>query len=83
MLMQQYKLKRKDSELICWLEANRVKIGDHVTLKNSDNPKSWWKIVEEYTKMELMDIKGGHQSYKWHENDFHGKIKGLKVFEKT
>lgn len=80
--MQQYKLQSDGKELVCWLEANRIKIGNKVKLKNSENPDAWWEVVEAFTKMELADIKGGHESYKWHRNDFHGKLNGLQVFNK-
>jgi hypothetical protein len=28
----------------CWIEA-RVQAGDEVTLKNSEDPRRWWKVV--------------------------------------
>lgn len=83
MMMRQYKLKNFHKEMVCWLEAGKVKKGDCVTLKNSENPKDWWLVEEVYTKMDLAEIKGGHESYKWHKNDFHGKLEGLVAFKKV
>ena len=79
MLMQQYKLQNGSSQLVCWLEEGQVKPGYKVQLKNTDDPELWWDVVEAYTKQELADIKGAHNSHDWHKNDFHGRLKGLKI----
>lgn len=63
----------------CWLEANKVKVGIKVTLKDSDNPQCWWLITSiGETILPQKDIKGSHDSGSWFDGDFHGKLNGLK-----
>ncbi len=79
MLVRQYELHTDTAILVCWLEAKRLKVGYRVKLKNSESPEVWWTVKKEFNEMNLADVKGGQQSYKWHEKDFHGKLKGLNI----
>ncbi len=47
----------------CWIEA-RVKPGDQVTLRNSEDPARWWDVVRVEPGRKLAaDINRG-----WHNN---------------
>ena len=40
----QVRLRSGPAERTCWVEA-RVRVGDRITLKNSDEPGRWWDIT--------------------------------------
>lgn len=40
----QVRLRSGTTERTCWTEA-RVKPGDQVTLKNSEDPARWWDVI--------------------------------------
>ena len=77
--LQQYQLENENSLLVCWLEADRVKVGDRVTLKDSDNPMRYWTVTKAYSEKDSKDIHDAHESKNWHKGDFHGKLEGLNV----
>ena len=42
--LAQVRLRSGTTVRTCWIEA-RVKPGDQVTLKNSEEPARWWDVV--------------------------------------
>lgn len=55
MKLRQYKLRSVSQpfngtfrEMTVWLEDGRAKIGDSVTLKDTDEPNRLWEICEAY-----------------------------------
>lgn len=46
----------------CWLEA-RIKVGDRVRLKNSEDPQRWWAVVRTGQPQAADTINRG-----WHNN---------------
>jgi hypothetical protein len=81
MVVQQYELTKGDSKIICWLEADRVKLGDKVTLKDAEDTTSYWTVASIYSQMDKKDIKGSHSAEKWYEKDYRRKLTGLKKVE--
>lgn len=44
--MRQFQLRSGQTYTTCWLEEDsRLKVGNKVTLKTSDDPKRWWEII--------------------------------------
>ena len=79
-LYRQCILEMGNARITCWLEASKVRVGIKITLKDSENPTQWWKVVSvSGVELPRKDIKGSHNSYSWHEKDFHGRFKGLGV----
>jgi hypothetical protein len=76
-LYKHYILESGKATLTAWLDA-KVKKGNRVTLKDSENPKEWWTVVSEgdlaIPRDELHDE---HSSKVIHEKDFHGTLPGL------
>ena len=83
MKYKQCHVRSGESQQTVWLEAEKVKEGIKVTLKDSDEPKRWWTIVRVYeTALEKSEIKDAHAARKWYQNDLkRGTIKGLNVFK--
>jgi hypothetical protein len=48
-LMVQVKLTHGTTVLTCWLDKH-VKVGDQVTLRNSDAPEWQWDVVAVYER---------------------------------
>lgn len=66
--------------MVAWLEADKVKLGMYVTLKDSEEPNLWWKIQSiGDTSLAKTDIKGAHNSEAWHRNDYRRKLEGLII----
>jgi hypothetical protein len=42
--LAQVRLRSGTAERTCWIEA-RVKPGDQVTLRNSEDPARWWDVT--------------------------------------
>jgi hypothetical protein len=78
MLLQQYELRQKNMVIICFLESDRVKVGNKVTLKGLEEG-GYWLVTKEYSKLDRSLIHDAHESKKWHGKDYHGKLKGLNV----
>lgn len=77
-LYKQCNLQNGASHITAWLEADKVKVGFKVTLKDSEEPEKWWTITSVGdTTLPKAEIKGSHNSKSWHDKDFHGKLKGL------
>ena len=79
MLVAQCNLQNGNNHITCWLEANRVKPGYRVTLKNSENPTEWWTVVNVGGLKEQEDIKGSHNSEDWHKKDYRRRLHGLNI----
>ena len=46
-MMRQFKLQSGTTTTTCWLEdSKKLRVGVRVTLKDSDDPKRWWVVVE-------------------------------------
>lgn len=45
--LAQVRLRRGTTEQTCWVDKP-VKCGDHVTLRNSDDPTWLWEVTEVY-----------------------------------
>jgi hypothetical protein len=43
MMLRQVRLRSGSTELTCWVES-RVRMGDVITLKNSDSPGVLWSV---------------------------------------
>ena len=55
--MYQYMLKSQSRSKLTWLEK-KLKSGDMVTLKDSEDPEEWWIVLERYdTEMDKANIK--------------------------
>lgn len=63
MQLRQFEIQNGDVKDMVWLE-NIVKIGDKVTLADSLQPKTLWKIINAYAVIEAKDLKEGHDSHK-------------------
>ncbi len=45
--MRQFQLRSGQTYTTCWLEDDpRLKVGNKVTLKTSDDPNRWWGIMQ-------------------------------------
>lgn len=75
MLVYQVTLKSDNSILTAWMDK-KLRVGNKVTLK--DEPLRWWTVAAVFNSMDRADIHDAHDSKKWHDNDFHGRLKGLK-----
>lgn len=64
MKLRQYKLKSDNEVMVAWLEANRAKIGNLVTLKDNGNPEKKWQIVAAYREIDSEDLNDQHESSK-------------------
>lgn len=63
-----------------FLDADVIKVGLYVTLKDSLDPKKWWKIDKIYNAVfKASDIKDSHESKNWFKKDHFSKLKGLGV----
>lgn len=80
-LCRQYNLEHGNEHLTAWLDAIDLRVGTKVTLRDSENPTIFWKVVGiGDTVLPKDEIKGAHDSKKWHGNDMpRGRIKGLKI----
>lgn len=72
-------LESDNQRLVAWLSAERIKPGFSVTLKDSDDPTRWWKILSMSQEYEKGSIRTSHESKAIWEKDFHGRFKGLGV----
>jgi len=61
-MLVQADLRSGTTVLTCWLEA-RIKPGDQVTLKNSEDPQRWWDVVHTSEPRPAGAINRG-----WHNN---------------
>lgn len=50
-LLVQVKLRDGETERVCFIDNAKVKIGSKVTLKNSDEPKRRWLVLEKYSEI--------------------------------
>lgn len=66
MKIRQYRLRSKNDpsdrdkgyrEMTVWLEDERAKTGDSVTLRDTDEPEREWEVCEVYTSMESKELK--------------------------
>lgn len=62
MQLRQYKLISDGQILVAWLEDGRVKIGDFVKLKDTDEPERKWRIAEVYSAQDSSKIHDSHNS---------------------
>jgi DNA-binding sugar fermentation-stimulating protein len=62
MMVTQARLESGTSMMTCWLDKT-IKPGDEVTLKNSDDPKQWWTVVDTYATQDVSSINRG-----WNNN---------------
>jgi len=46
MRYKQCVIKSGTSRIVAWLDADKIKVGIRITLKNSDEPRRWWKVLE-------------------------------------
>lgn len=61
MKYKQCLLKSDKSIMTVWLDADKVKLGIKVTLKTSEDPSKWWKIIAVYSgEFEQADVKKYH-----------------------
>lgn len=57
-MMHQCNLKSEEATLITWLSnEKKFKVGDFVTLKDSDEPKRIWKVLSKGKAHPRSDIK--------------------------
>lgn len=59
----QVKLASGPARLTCWVEP-KVKVGQQITLKDSDEPNRWWMILEVGPETDTSEIKR-----KWGQTD--------------
>ena len=79
-IYKQCNLKSSNSVMTAWLEADKVRAGIKVTLKDSQDPARWWLITSVGdTALPKDEIKGSHASEDWYKKDFRGTLKGLKI----
>jgi hypothetical protein len=50
-LLVQAKLQDGETERVCWIDNAKVKKGSKVTLKNSENPKRRWLVLEVHSEI--------------------------------
>lgn len=62
MIVQQMLLASGTQRLMAWIEP-KAKPGDLVTLKNSDDPGQWWKVLDSFGVCEVSSINRG-----WNNN---------------
>jgi hypothetical protein len=55
-------LRSGATRLTAWLE-DKARVGQFVTLKNSDEPGRMWEVVDKYASVELSSINRG-----WNNN---------------
>lgn len=48
MKLQQYVLESDGLKMTTWLESGRCKVGQYVTLKDTNEPKRKWKVTKSY-----------------------------------
>ena len=61
-MLRQDELRSGTTVRTCWLEA-RIKVGDSVRLKNSEDPQRWWSVVRTGEPQAADTINRG-----WHNN---------------
>ena len=61
-MVVQVDLRSENTFRTCWVDP-RVKVGDQVTLKNSDEPLRRWDVLRVGEPRPSRDIKRG-----WHNN---------------
>jgi len=57
-MLVQVELRSGTTVLTCWVEP-KVKAGDQITLKNSDEPSRWWDVIRLGAQRDSSDIKRG------------------------
>ena len=61
--MYQCRLQSENKVLITWLSNDKdFKVGDFVTLKDSDEPKRKWKITSKGKGHQITDVKDRWES---------------------
>lgn len=70
-------LESRGQRLEAWLDAERIKPGFSVTLKNSNEPTRWWDILHMSSAIDSKLIKTDRDSKAIHEKDFHGSFNGF------
>lgn len=61
-MLVQVDLRSDNRFRTCWVEP-RVKVGDQITLKNSEEPGRWWDVLRVGDVRASTDIKRG-----WNNN---------------
>lgn len=59
MTLRQYRLENENASMICWLEDGRVKVGDRVTLRDSDDDAVLWQVKEAFSATDSSHINRG------------------------
>jgi hypothetical protein len=63
MMKQQVELKSGTLTMVTWVEANKVKVGNVITLKNFDDPDREWRV------MSVGEAKDSSEIYRgWNNN---------------
>lgn len=68
---QHFLVSEDNQNLITWLEADKCKEGDIITLRDHEDPNKMWTVDKVYnTVVTEKDIShGGHRSDDWYKND--------------
>lgn len=66
-----------------FLESGAFKLGNCVTLSDSDDPKEWWLVIDIFDKaIPEENIKDSHDSKNWYKKDHLRKVEGLHITKK-
>lgn len=62
MKLTQYVLRSGTEYITCWLESDRVKMGDLVSLKDTDEPHRFWEVFKVYATVDAERINRGFKN---------------------
>ena len=73
-------LQHENTKLECYVEAEKCKVGDKITLKNHEQHPEWfWDVLSLGEPVLRSSIKESHDAEKWHKNDYRFKLKGKLI----